>query len=126
MIYKGDVNMKTISIVLLAIAAVVVLLGYIWIAQGNDFFMYKVFAPKYAKVQRQVFEQTPSFNKGMVQELENMRFDYMKEKDPKAKDALGSIILHRASGYNLNDPDVPADLRQFIGDLKVKQLAEKY
>ena len=57
---------KTVALVLLIV--VLVGLGITWLAQGNDFFMYKVFAPRYATVQRQVFEQTPSYVKGMVQE----------------------------------------------------------
>ncbi len=108
-----------------AVAALVLILGLAWVVQGNDFFMYKVFAPQYAKAQRQVFEGTPSYNKGMVQELENMQVDYVKEKDPSAKAALRSVILHRASGYNLNDPDVPADLRDFISQLKQEQDAAR-
>lgn len=113
--------MNAVKAVLAVILALVVILGLTWAIQGNDFFMYRFFAPKYAHVQRQVFEQTPSFNKGTVQELENMQFDYTKEKDPKAKEALGSVILHRASGYNLNDPDVPQSLRDFITQLKKDQ-----
>ena len=93
-----------------------------WIIQGNDFFMYKVFAPQRVEVQRQVFENSRAFNQGMVQELQNMQFDYVKEKDPAAKEALASIILHRASGYNMNDPLVPADLRSFVDGLKQERL----
>ena len=95
-----------------------VCLGITWIIQGNDFFMYKVFAPKYEAARRQVFENTRSFNQGMVQELDNMRFAYIKEKDPNARQALASIIIHRSEGFNLNDPIVPYDLRSFINDLK--------
>lgn len=102
----------------------VVVLGISWIAQGNDFFLYKFFAPKQEAVRRQVFETTRSFNQGMVQELQNMQFDYAKEKDQKAKDALASIILHRASGYNLDDPIVPSDLRAFIQKLKDERSGE--
>jgi hypothetical protein len=84
--------------------------------------MYKFFAPKQEAVRRQVFEQTRSFNQGMIQELENMEADYVKTKDPDAKAALASVILHRASGYNLDDPDVPADLRSFIAKLKQERM----
>lgn len=113
--------MSTGSYVKWGILFLVIVLGLTWLAQGNDFFLYKVFAPKYEGVRRQVFEQTRSFNQGMVQELENMRFSYVKEKDVESKKALASIILHRASGYNLNDPIVPYDLRVFIQGLKDKQ-----
>ena len=103
------------------VVVLVVSMALGWIIQGNDFFMYKFWAPKQEAVRRQVFENTRSFNQGMIQELQNMQFEYTKEKDQNAKAGLASIILHRASGYNLNDPDVPADLRSFITDLKHQQ-----
>lgn len=106
---------KVIGFACLFLAAI---LAIGWIAQGNEFFLYKVFAPKQAAVERQVFENSRAFNQGMVQELQNMQFDYVKEKDPKAKEALASIILHRAAGYNMEDPVVPADLKSFIEGLK--------
>jgi hypothetical protein len=117
-------EMKVIGYGAAIIAALAIVLGIGWLAEGNNFFMYKVFAPKYAKVQRQVFEGTPSYNKGMIQELENMQVQYETSKDPDAKAALASIILHRASGYNLNDPDVSPDLRAFIAKLKEQQVAQ--
>ena len=89
-----------------------------WLTMGNNFFMYKFFAPKQEAVRREVFEQTRSFNQGMVQELQNMQFEYVKTADTNAKSSLASIILHRAAGYNLSDPIVPAELRSFIEQLK--------
>lgn len=100
------------------ILGVVALFAIAWAVQGSDFFMYKFFAPKYEQVRRDTFEQSRAFNQGMIQELENMQFEYMKVKDPEAKAAMGSVILHRASGYNLNDPSVPQSLRTFIQELK--------
>ncbi|MEI6842994.1 MAG: hypothetical protein WCK48_00570 [bacterium] len=58
----------------------------------------------------------------MVQELQNMRFDYIKTPDKNAKDALASIILHRTSGFNMEDPIVPADLRSFIAQLTKERM----
>lgn len=109
------------KIVGVSVLAIALILGLSWIAEGNDFFLYKYFAPKQERVRRQVFEMTPSFNKGMIQELENMEFEYEREKDQAAKSALRGIILHRASGYNLDDPDVPNSLREFISQLKESQ-----
>lgn len=111
--------MRSAGIVL---PCIVGLLALTWLVQGNDFFMYRVFAPKYEQTRRQVFENTRSFNQGMVQELQNMRFDYEKTTDPEARAALASIILHRASGYNLNDPVVPQDLRDFIDNLQNQEV----
>jgi hypothetical protein len=81
------------------------------------FFLYKYWAPKNEVVRRHVFEQTPSYVKGMVQELQNMQFQY-EQADDAHKAALADLILHRAAGFNLEDPDVPADLRAFVQKLK--------
>jgi hypothetical protein len=110
--------LKAIGIGIMVLVAIV---GFTWLIQGNDWFMYKVFAPKYEQTRRETFEQSRAFNQGMVQELENMQFEYTKEKDPNAKKALADIILHRAAGYNLDDPAVSYDLRTFINDLKHQQ-----
>ena len=104
------------------VGVLVAILALSWVLMGNEFFLYKYFAPKQEAVRRQVFEQSRAFNQGMVQELQNMQFEYVKQVDPAAKVALASVILHRASGYNLDDPIVPADLRSFIAKLKQEQL----
>ncbi len=114
--------MKTVGAI---IGILVLILGLTWVLQGNDFFLYKYFGPKYEQTRRQIFEQSRAFNQGMVQELQNMQFEYIKAS-PEHKKALASIILHRAAGYNLNDPIVPADLSSFIEQLKREQTASKY
>jgi hypothetical protein len=110
--------MSVIKGILAGVGGLLLVFALGWAVQGNGFFMYKYFAPKQEAVRREVFENSRAFNQGMVQELQNMQFDYVKEKDPKAKEALASIILHRASGYNLDDSIVPADLRSFVNQLK--------
>jgi hypothetical protein len=99
------------------ILVLVFALGLGWIVQGNDFFMYKVFAPQYENTRRQVFENSKAFNQGMVQELQNMQFEYIRAS-PEHKAALASVIIHRAADYNLDQPQVPSDLRNFIVQLK--------
>lgn len=111
--------MKEVIGILAAIVLVLVLiLGLGWVIQGNDFFMYKAFAPKYEGVRRATFEQSKAYNQGMIQELQNMQFAYVAEKDPEAKAALASIIVHRAADYNMDDSRVPGDLRDFVNKLK--------
>ena len=79
---------------------------------------YYIFGTTNEQIRRDIFEKSTSYNQGMVQELQNMRFEYMKTIDPEAKKALASIILHRSSAYNLNDRNVPNDLVLFINSLK--------
>lgn len=107
--------MKTLNIIGLAVLALGTLLGVTWLIQGNNFLLYKTFAPSYEDSRRQVFENTKSYNDGMIQELQFMQFEYVKA-DPAHKAALASVILHRAASYPRER--MPADLVSFIDNLK--------
>jgi hypothetical protein len=107
--------MKAIGIFFTGVFCFVVLLGLGWAIQGNDFFLTKYFAPKYEDVRRETFEHSKAYNQGMIQELDNMRFEYVKAS-PEHKQALASIILHRAADYD--EDKLPSDLRNFIRDLR--------
>ena len=91
-----------------------------WFFLGNDFFMYKLFAPKYEQVRRETFEQTKSYNQGMIQELQNMQFEYVKA-DPQHKPALSAIILHRSADFPIES--LPFELRNFINDLRQERVS---
>lgn len=93
-------------------------LGLTWMVQGNNFFLFKFFAPREEAVRREVFEQSKAYNEGMAQELRRMQMEYIKADD-KQKEALASVILHQFAGYNANT--LPPDLRLFINELKVSQ-----
>ena len=95
--------------------ALVLLLGAGWVFQGNDFFLYKVFAPKYEQVRRETFEQTKSYRQGMVQELENMQLAYVKA-DSAGKRAMAPIILHRAA--DAQPSTLTPDLNSFLTELR--------
>jgi len=110
------------KVVLAGIGILTGILCLTWVFQGNDFFMYRVFAPGYEQTRRQVFEQSKAYNQGMLQELENMQLEYLKAS-PEGKDAMASIILHRASEYG--EAKLPSDLRIFIADLKQKSGKER-
>jgi hypothetical protein len=103
----------TIGLSLVFIFAIIMSIG--WFVKGNDFLIYKIFAPKEEQVRREVFEESKSYNDGMTQELYSMQMDYIKA-NPDQKLALRSIILHRVSGYNISK--FPIDLQQFITQLK--------
>lgn len=110
--------MKTFFIVAGCFVGLLVLVtGIGWFSAGNDFFMFKFFAPRQEAVRREVFEQSKAYRQGMVQELQNMQFEYAKAtKDQQG--ALRSIILHRAADFPYDQ--MPADLRSFISDLRAQ------
>ena len=105
------------TVVGVTLLAVVLLFGLGWLIQGNNFFLYQVFAPKYEQIRRDTFEQSKAYNQGMIQELQNMQFEYVKAT-PDQQAALRSIILHRAADFDVSQPEVPPDLRRFIEGLR--------
>lgn len=107
--------MKIAASILGGIAA---LLALTWALTGNDFFLFKVFAPKYEQVRRETFEQSKAYNQGMVQELQSMQFQY-ESASAEHKAALRSVILHRAADYPADK--MPADLLAFVQTLKTQQ-----
>ncbi len=109
-------------IVMGVILGAVGLLGLTWVFQGNQFFLYRYWAPREEAVRREVFEQSKAYNQGMIQELQNMQFEYVKA-DPAHKSALASIILHRAADYD--EAKLPPDLRAFIKGLKTSATSSK-
>jgi hypothetical protein len=97
------------------IGLILALLMLVWIIQGNNFFMYKVFAPATEDVRREVFENTKSYNQGVAQDISNFQQQYVAATDSQ-KDALASVIIHRYADYDLSK--LPPDLRSFIEKLK--------
>jgi hypothetical protein len=105
-----------------ALGGIVVLVIGAFAIQGTDFFLYKVFAPKQEAVRRQTFEQSKAYNQGMVQELQNMMFEYVKAT-PEQQEALGALILHRVADYDVEK--LPPDLRDFVVKLRAERLKGK-
>jgi hypothetical protein len=110
---------QVFSIVLIVVLAMLCSLALDWIITGNEFFLYKFFGPKTEAVRRQIFENTKSYNQGMVQELRNAQLDYVKAKGTEKK-AIASIILHETADYD--ESKLPDDLKQFIEDLKLVEV----
>jgi len=95
------------------------LLGITWMLQGNDFFLYREFAPRYEQVRRETFEQSKAYTQGQIQELQNMQFEYVKAS-PEQQAALASIILHRVADFD--ESRLPVDLRAFVQQLRQKRV----
>ena len=111
---------RRIMIWALGVIGALVGLGLLALAvQGEDFFLYQVFAPRREAVRRQTFEQSRAYREGMQQELQSMAFQYAQAA-PEHRAALASVILHRVADYDVSllDPQ----LQRFVSDLRSDRL----
>ena len=110
--------MQTLKIIGGAILFILLFTALAWLIQGSDFFLYKFWAPKYEGVRREVFENTKSYNQGMIQEIRNYQIEYVKATKEQ-KGALASVILHQVADYP--EDKMPLDVKDFIQSLRNKQ-----
>ncbi len=103
------------KLLIAAIFVIATMLVFGFVFSLYDLKMYSYFQPKYENARRQAFEQTKSYNSGMIQELQNMQFQYI-QADQAHKDALKSLIIHRARDYG--EDNLPPDLYEFVHHLE--------
>ncbi len=89
-----------------------------WIVQGNEFFMYKFFAPRQEAVRREVYENTKSYKQGSVQRL-NTLCSQVDKADDGHKPMLNAVIVQEFAEWNTND--VPDYLRGCLTTARAKK-----
>lgn len=73
--------------------------------------MQSFFAPKFEDLRRKTFENSQSYNDGMVQQLSSYYLEYQKA-DESQKQALRSVIAHQYANFPVDR--LPAHLRAFV------------
>ncbi|MDP3880726.1 MAG: hypothetical protein Q8Q32_00900 [bacterium] len=77
------------------------------------------FGPKKAAVEREIFEQTPSYVHGMKQDLVKYRFEWLRAKeDPETRSGIESTVRMRFAQFDpkyLEDPELYSFFRQAMG-----------
>ncbi len=73
------------------------------------------FKPKYTEIDRKTFEESRTFNEGMVRDLENLKLAYEGASIPQ-KQSLRAIVLHRFSVYP--QERLTPDLRKFYSSVQ--------
>ena len=111
--------MKTAGAIFAAIVAFiafVILLGALGL--GGRWVNMKVeawFAPQEQNIQREIFEQTKSFNEGKKQELVKFKFEWDRAKgkdDVGTMKAVESAVRHTFADYDADR--LSPELREFV------------
>lgn len=69
-------------------------------------------APQEANVQREVFEETKSYNEGKEQELVKYKFEWERSTDPVTRRAIESAVRHSFADYDISRLD--PELQNFV------------
>ena len=95
------------KIFLSMIGGLIAVLGLLFILNYTGLITYQFFAPKYENVRRKTFENTKSYVEGKRQEITKYRLEYIREKDPAAKEAIKETILKSFANFDINklEPD---------------------
>lgn len=78
------------------IAILVILFGIGWAIQGNDFFLYKTFAPKYEEVRRETFEESQAHIEGKINTLTRLRLEF-QTGEVSHRCALRAVVIQEAA-----------------------------
>jgi len=76
---------------------------------------YKLFAPKFENVRRDIFESTRSYNQAKVQELGKYKLEYALATEENKK-AIASAIRHRFADYD--DSKLDYQLKIFLQEIR--------
>jgi len=106
--------MKIFGIITACIFGIILAIG---IGLGGRWMSLQVerwFAPQERNVQREVFEETKSYNEAKEQELVKYRLEYMRSKDDVEKQAIEAAVRHAFADYEEDrlSPELQAFLKQ--------------
>lgn len=113
-------NIGKITIALIGLAAIIITVGALGL--GGRYASMKVegwFAPQEQNIQREVFENTKSYNEGKKQELIKYKFEYDKAEardDIGTMKAVKSAVRHSFADYE--DDRLSPSLREFVSKCK--------
>lgn len=92
--------MKTFGIVVGGLFGIVLLVALGLGIRYASIHIEGFFQPLEQNIQRQVFEETKSYNEGKEQELVKYRLEYMRSDDEVEKAAIASAVRHAFADYD--------------------------
>jgi hypothetical protein len=106
-----EIKMKSVVLGIMGFVGVITLT---WVLGFHNTIYTRVIGGAQEDARRHVFEHSKAYRDGMVQELQNMQFEYLKAT-PEQQQALAPIIKRHAA--SMLQGELPDDLRLFIRSL---------
>lgn len=103
------------KVTLIGLLGIVMLLSLGWGIRYYRLEQTKFFAPREAEVQREVFENTPSFIHGKAQHIARLKMQYERAESEAQRNSLKGLILHEAAAIDWSL--LPTNLQTFLESL---------
>lgn len=91
------------------------LFGIGWAIQGNEFFLYKFFAPKYEGVRRDVMIESRAYSEATTRRLYDLRRQLVQAKTDDERATIRAMTRHEAAAFDASR--LPPDLRGFVSEV---------
>jgi hypothetical protein len=106
-----EIKMKYVVLSIMGFVGVIALT---WVLGFHSVIYTRVIGGAQEDARRHVFEHSKAYRDGVVQELQNMQFEYLRAT-PEQQQALAPIIKRRAA--SISQSELPDDLLIFIRSL---------
>lgn len=93
----------------------VLLLAIGWVLSANSILMKKFLGVFYEDINREIFEETKSYNEGKIQQLAKYRLEYLKS-DVTNKEAIQSTIQTMFADFDKDH--LPLELKSFLTQMR--------
>lgn len=103
------------KITLITMGMIIALAGLSFAMQGLGLINLKFWGVKYEDARRDVFEQSKSYNHGMIRDIENLCLQYAELESETHKQAIASTIRHRKSAFT---GEFPVHVRKCLQNIK--------
>jgi len=108
---------STTKVVISVISVIAILFSICWVTGFFGLFYEKTIGVERVNIEREKFENSTSYVKGMVKDLAKYKYEFEIEKDIVAKKAIINLILSKYSDFPVEKIDEPM-IGSFLLDVK--------
>lgn len=109
--------MRTAKIVVLLIVGLALVIVLAFGLELGGLKWRKYFKPKYAEIEREVFEETKSYVHGKIQDLAKYYEEYQKAEMAHEKEIIANLVKMRFAEFDV-DNIKNAQLRRFLVNVR--------
>ena len=100
------------SVIGIGLFAIIAVVGVTWVAQGDQFFLYKVFAPLNESVRRDTMLQSRAYSEATARELFRLKIQYEEAKTDDERQTIKAMVRQEYGAIDIHL--LPSELQAFV------------